>query len=284
MAARGADEQTAGNYERRAAEFSAWAEERANSEAAARARERFVACCRRSGKAPLQLLDLGCGSGRDVREFRRGGHLAVGVEPCAAFVQIARAGGLTVLHGGFSDLECWASEQLPAAMRAGVDGIFCLASIFHCAREQLPPVLGRLRRLLAPGGVLLTTLPCSAASSTRGADGRWVTSMPLAEHRATVQRAGFEVVEADEALRLYNGSWGLVIARRPGARSAADQASSAPLSRAEVEAVREQLWADDLGLEEAMWGSWSEGAVRAYFESGGRERPPLRRSPKQTGG
>lgn len=216
ISAHGADDQTARNYEGRAAEFSAWAEEAANAVAATRLRKRFLSHCAMNGRSTaLRLLDLGCGSGRDVREFAAGGHSVVGIEPCAAFVRIAKSSHLDVRLGGFHDLERWAQE-LPLPLRDGLDGIFCLASIFHCAREELPSVLHAVCALLRPGGVLLTTLPCSAvASSSRGKDGRWMTCLPLAAHKAAVQGAGLEIIEADDGLRLYNGSWGTVIARRP---------------------------------------------------------------------
>ena len=78
------------------------------------------------------------------------------------------------------------------------------------ATARAPPTFVSSNR---PGG--RGAMPCSAASSARGPDGRWATCLPLGEHSRLVSEssASFEVIEADDKLRLYNGSWGTVMAR-----------------------------------------------------------------------
>ena len=43
------------------------------------------------GKAPLRILDLGCGPGRDLKAFTARGHIAVGLDGAEPFVTMARA-------------------------------------------------------------------------------------------------------------------------------------------------------------------------------------------------
>src|SRR5438309_391998 len=58
------------------------------------------------GPAPFEILDLGCGPGRDLRTFTRLGHRPVGLDGSARFVEMARAdSGCEVWHQDFLALE-----------------------------------------------------------------------------------------------------------------------------------------------------------------------------------
>lgn len=103
------------------------------------------------GRAPLQILDLGCGPGRDLMYFRSQGHLAIGLDGSRQFVQMARAySGCEVLHQDILAL------NLPAE---SFDGIFANASLFHVPTQELPQVLGKLWSALKPGGTLFSSNP-----------------------------------------------------------------------------------------------------------------------------
>jgi SAM-dependent methyltransferase len=203
------------NYTSRAERFAEWAEERAMAEAAADLRARLIAHLA-GGRASLQVLDVGCGSGRDVVAFESDGHRALGIEPCSKFVRIARTKHAEVVQ---ADAEALMLDEESAERRlladaAPFDGIFCLASLFHVPRDRLPRVLAALRSRLRPGGVLMSTFPSGEAVNMRGADGRWITAMPLRQHEELLRAAGFECVESDERLRIYNGRWSTCFARR----------------------------------------------------------------------
>ncbi|MDH4324659.1 MAG: class I SAM-dependent methyltransferase [Betaproteobacteria bacterium] len=100
---------------------------------------------------PFRILDLGCGPGRDLRAFKKLGHVAVGLEGQPAFAAMAReASGCEVLVQDFLALD------LPPA---GFDGIFANASLFHVPTQELPRVLRELKRALKPRGVLFCSNP-----------------------------------------------------------------------------------------------------------------------------
>ena len=104
-----------------------------------------------SSPAPLQILDFGCGPGRDLRTFTARGHQATGVDGCKRFVEMAaEASGCEVWHQDFLALD------LPAER---FDGIFANAVLFHIPSRELPRVLGQLKRSLKPGGVLFASNP-----------------------------------------------------------------------------------------------------------------------------
>jgi SAM-dependent methyltransferase len=102
-------------------------------------------------RAPLEILDFGCGPGRDLLEFKRRGHLPVGLDGSTAFVSRAREyAGVPVLQQQFLRLE------LPEGR---FDGVFANASLFHVPAQELPRVLGELRSCLKPCGVLFVSNP-----------------------------------------------------------------------------------------------------------------------------
>lgn len=138
------------------------------------------------GEAPLRILDLGCGPGRDLAAFVALGHTAVGLDGASSFCAMAREhSGCEVLHQDMLALD------LPAA---SFHGVFANASLFHVPTQELPRVLQQLWRALSPRGVLF-------ASNPRG-DGRegWHGERYGAYHElprwsALVTACGFEALE-----------------------------------------------------------------------------------------
>ena len=103
------------------------------------------------GLPPFELLDFGCGPGRDLKTFRELGHRATGVEGSARLAAMARAhSGCEVLHQNFLQLD------LPCSR---FDGVFANAALFHVPGQELPRVLVELRAALKPGGVLFSSNP-----------------------------------------------------------------------------------------------------------------------------
>ena len=100
---------------------------------------------------PFELLDLGCGPGRDLQAFCALGHRATGVEGSPALATMARAqSGCAVLEQSFLELD------LPAAH---FDGVFANAALFHVPGQALPQVLCALHTTLKPRGVLFSSNP-----------------------------------------------------------------------------------------------------------------------------
>ena len=102
-----------------------------------------------TAQPPFEILDLGCGPGRDLIEFTRRGHQPTGIDGCAEFVAMARqASGCEVWHQDFLELE------LPFDH---FDGVFANASLFHVPSRFAPDVLQRLFNALKPEGVLCSS-------------------------------------------------------------------------------------------------------------------------------
>lgn len=101
--------------------------------------------------APLAILDLGCGPGRDLMAFTRLGHVAIGLEGAATLAAMARAN---------SGCEVWQQNLLALELpQQRFDGVFANAVLFHVPRQELPRVLRQLHATLKPGGVLFSSNP-----------------------------------------------------------------------------------------------------------------------------
>ncbi|MDH0336216.1 class I SAM-dependent methyltransferase [Metapseudomonas otitidis] len=135
---------------------------------------------------PFDILDFGCGPGRDLQTFRRLGHRPVGLDGTARFVEMARAdAGCEVWQQNFLTLE------LPAER---FDGVFANASLFHVPLQELPRVLGQLHATLRPGGVLFSSNP--RGQNEEGWNGqRYGAWHDYARWRELLEAAGFQALE-----------------------------------------------------------------------------------------
>ncbi|SHN05865.1 Methyltransferase domain-containing protein [Pseudomonas asturiensis] len=138
------------------------------------------------GPTPWQILDFGCGPGRDLKTFTSMGHVAVGLDGSERFAEMARSEtGCEVLQQNFLELD------LPPAR---FDGIFANAVLFHVPRQELPRVLLQLHATLKPGGVLFSSNP--RGQNQEGWSGeRYGAYHDLESWRALLTEAGFVELE-----------------------------------------------------------------------------------------
>jgi SAM-dependent methyltransferase len=134
------------------------------------------------GAPPFTILDFGCGPGRDLKAFAALGHIVVGLEGAARFVEMARADtGREVWQQDFLELD------LPDAR---FDGVFANAALFHVPSQELPRVLRELAVTLKPRGVLFSSNP--RGHNEEGLSGqRYSCFWDLDTWRRYVTAAGF---------------------------------------------------------------------------------------------
>lgn len=156
----------------------------------------------------LDILDFGCGPGRDLAYFKSLGHLPVGLEGSEAFCVMARDySGCDVLHQQFLSLD------LPAGH---FDGVFANASLFHVPGQELPRVLRELHAALRPGGILFTSNPRGSGEGWSGQ--RYGNFMEYEESRARLEESGFVVVDhyyRPEGQPLEAQPWLAIVSQKP---------------------------------------------------------------------
>ena len=133
----------------------------------------------------LDILDLGCGPGRDVGYFKSLGHRPVGLDGSEVFCNMARAyTGCQILQQTFLGLD------LPDSV---FDGIFANASLFHVPSQKLPSVLMALHAALRASGVLFISNPRGDGEGWSGQ--RYGHYMQIDTSKQFLATAGFEILD-----------------------------------------------------------------------------------------
>ncbi|MGB3435792.1 class I SAM-dependent methyltransferase [Achromobacter sp.] len=138
------------------------------------------------GDPPYDILDFGCGPGRDLKTFAALGHRAVGLDGTPRFVEMARQA---------TGCEVWQQDFLCLALPPGrFDGIFANAALFHVPGQELPQVLQALHGALKPRGVLFSSNP-RGGNQEGWNRGRYGAYHDLEGWSALMAAAGFEELE-----------------------------------------------------------------------------------------
>lgn len=148
-----------------------------------------------------RILDVGCGTGRDLGFLLKQGKDAIGVDASPAMLATARsaleANGLRLdgrlVEAALPDLSCFGDAEF--------DGVLCSAVLMHLAEDKIFDAVYALRRVLKPGGTLLVSVPASRSdvdpATRRDAHGRLFNDLPPAKIQLLFERVGFCVRESE---------------------------------------------------------------------------------------
>ncbi len=133
-----------------------------------------------------RVLDIGCGSGRDLLWLKERGFNPTGFERSPGLAEMAEEhSGCPVIKGDFL-LEDFSGFQ--------VDAIVLVGSLVHVRKNELAPALGRICRALAVGGVLYVSLK-EGKGRASGEDGRVFQLWEHDELAAVFTASGLEILE-----------------------------------------------------------------------------------------
>lgn len=157
----------------------------------------------------LDILDFGCGPGRDLIYFQSMGHRPVGLDGSETFCDMAQTNsGCPVLEQQFLSL------NLPDE---AFDGVFANASLFHIPGQELPRILRELYTTLRPNGILLTSNPRGNNEGWSGQ--RYGHFVEFEESRDSLEAAGFEVLEhyyRPDGVPRSEQPWLAIVSRKVG--------------------------------------------------------------------
>ncbi|MEE2788286.1 MAG: class I SAM-dependent methyltransferase [Myxococcota bacterium] len=144
------------------------------------------ALLRALGDGRHRILDFGCGPGRDLATFKKLGHRPVGLDGSVQFCRMAR------IH---ARCEVWHQDFLALDLpKAGFDGVYANASLFHIPSQVLPRALTALHHALRPGGVLFSSNP--RGENIEGWRGlRYGAFYDLVQWSSFMNDAGFSEIE-----------------------------------------------------------------------------------------
>ena len=159
------------------------------------------------------VLDLGCGSGRDLKELALRGFHVVGLEYSEALTKEAREYSHQKVQVG--DMRVFDPGQ------SQFDGIWAVASLLHIRRVETPGVLKKLYNALRSDGILFTSMKKGYGNQT-GTDGRLFELYQPQEWELVLKVAGFKVEEqqvSTETREIASGNtrqieWFVTIARK----------------------------------------------------------------------
>jgi 2-polyprenyl-3-methyl-5-hydroxy-6-metoxy-1,4-benzoquinol methylase len=133
---------------------------------------------------PLNILDFGCGPGRDLITFKSMGHNPIGLDGSKSFCVMAnKNSGCKTLNQQFLHLNLKNYQ---------FDGIFANASLFHIPSQELVSVLKLLRQSLRSNGILFASNPRGNQEGWSGQ--RYGHYMQLENFEFYLAQAGFKVL------------------------------------------------------------------------------------------
>ncbi len=133
-----------------------------------------------------RILDIGCGSGRDMRWFKERGFELRGFERSTGLAGFARRhSGCEVVVG---DFRYYDFRTMPA------DAVLLVGALVHIAHREVPGVLSRVTAGLKPGGKVLLTLK-QGDGVHRDGFGRLFYLWHDTEIRGAFEHLGFSILD-----------------------------------------------------------------------------------------
>lgn len=140
-----------------------------------------------------KILDVGCGSGRDLAVLRKLGYDTYGVDPTSEFVELAQE-----IHSELKNrIVQGALPDLTVPFDGEFDGVLCSAVLMHIEVEQLPAAAEAIKTCLRVGGRLLFSVPSKrldVVSENRDQNGRLFIPNQADRLKSTFEELGFKTI------------------------------------------------------------------------------------------
>ena len=137
-------------------------------------------------KPGATILDIGCGSGRDLLWFRQRGFEVVGFERSPGLADLARENArCEVIEGDFETYDF---------SRLSVDAIMLVGALVHLHYIKVPEVLNLINRALKDDGIIFLSLK-KGAGNTSDSHGRVFYLWNDGELRDLFKDLGLDVID-----------------------------------------------------------------------------------------
>ena len=158
--------------------------------------------------AGAQVVDAGCGSGRDTAWFLANGYPCYSYDASVELQKLAQS-----YVGAKGTVHCHRHADL--ALSEQVDGIWASASLLFLNDDDLAEALAIFGRLLKPGGVLYATFKHGDGWRQDGA--RWFRDLRPEDGTLLERLSGLtvEAVLIDQETLGRNNQWNAFLLRKP---------------------------------------------------------------------
>ena len=144
-------------------------------------------------KAQSRLLDIGCGSGRDLALLASLGHECFGVDATPEFVALSQS-----LHPELKGkVQHAALPNFEPPFGGDFDGVLCSAVLMHIAESELVPAALSIKRCLKNQGRLLYSVPSKrldVVTENRDANGRLLVPDQSDRLQKIFEQLGFNLI------------------------------------------------------------------------------------------
>lgn len=141
-----------------------------------------------------RILDIGCGSGRDLAQLHKQGFQPFGIDGTEEFVQLAQ-----MLHPELKGRVVQGLlPDLLTPFGGEFDGVLCCAVLMHIDSTELFNAALSIKRCLKVNGRLLISVPSQRSDTGEGerdANGRLFKTYPSAYLRLIFERLGFSLID-----------------------------------------------------------------------------------------
>jgi len=162
-----------------------------------------------------KILDIGCGSGRDMAELTRQGYSAYGIDATPELVQLAQE-----LHPELTDRVSQAVlPDFEVPFGGNFDGVLCSAVLMHIDTADLLTAALSIKRCLKANGRLLISIPSQRPDLTeaeRDGNGRLFKSHTTADLSLIFEGLGFTLIDQwknQDAMDRHRVEWVTVVFR-----------------------------------------------------------------------
>ncbi len=164
-------------------------------------------------KPNSKVLDIGCGSGRDLAVLHKLGHDCYGIDPTREFVEIAQR-----VHPELSNRIAQGSlPEMKPPFGGEFDAVLCSAVLMHIDVDQLHLAASSIKSCLKVGGRLLYSVPSKrldVVSENRDANGRLFIPDQSGRLQGIFEGLGFECISKwgnADSMGRYSVEWESVL-------------------------------------------------------------------------
>jgi len=159
-----------------------------------------------SFSSATKVLDIGCGSGHDLRTLHEMGYSADGIDPCPEFVEST---SIRMCQYG-ATVEVDSLPSLKSVKDESYDAALCSAVLMHLPEEQLFDAAFSIRRILHEKGRLLISVPLQGEGTPLESNGRLFNEISPDQIELLFERIGFRLIsrwDSDDALGRVGRQW-----------------------------------------------------------------------------